>query len=400
MKIFERHLIASLAGLNFLTFAVRGLTIPFVSLYFASVSFSGTEIGLVIGVSALVQLATTPLTHMLADRTGRHRRLFYGMQVGHILSSFGLVLSANKIWLGAANVLRESTSLPGMSLLSQLTINRLDEPRRHVYGRIRAWGSLGWAAATIASGGIIALGGYPLLYILAGAVNLLLLPIVSIFPARSAVEMPPAAARAAAPRPAVFYVLVFSAGLFFVAMNATNVFGILYFKRDLGATDAFIGLAVAITALSEIPSMLIFERVAKRINLRALMVIGMAGQACFFMSLSALADAAPIIPLMMLRGTFYTFHLLSMVLLVARISHPMNAATNQALVQVTAPGLAVLLSGPVNGWVFDHLGPRALLLSAGLLALAAAGLVFAIRGQMARREEAMEAIRSMRVVHG
>jgi predicted MFS family arabinose efflux permease len=80
--------------------------------------------------------------------------------------------------------------------------------------------------------------------------------------------------------------------------------------------------------------------------------------------------------------------------LVSRLSHPTNAATNQALVQVTAPGLAILLAGPLNGWVFDHLGARVLLQLVALVGVFAAALLLVIRRPLEAREaEVQELIR-------
>ena len=45
--------------------------------------------------------------------------------------------------------------------------------------------------------------------------------------------------------------------------------------------------------------------------------------------------------------------------LVNAISHPGNVATNQALVQVTMPSIALVLTGSLFGWVFDNLGAGA-----------------------------------------
>jgi MFS family permease len=67
-----------------------------------------------------------------------------------------------------------------------------------------------------------------------------------------------------------------------------------------------------------------------------------------------------LLPLMIVRGTFYTFQSVAISLLVSQISHPANVATNQSLALVTVPGLAVLLTGPISGWIFDNLGSRVL----------------------------------------
>ena len=159
-----------------------------------------------------MQLILTPLSHSLADRTGSHRRLFYGLQVTHSLAMLGLVVSPLKLWLGADNVLRESANTPSVSLLSQLTVTRLEELRRPIYGRIRAWGSFGWSVTTLISGAILGLGGYTLLFVLGGLLNLAMLPLVKSLPERTS-EKHNQPVVTSSKRPTVFYLLLLSIAL-------------------------------------------------------------------------------------------------------------------------------------------------------------------------------------------
>lgn len=385
-----------ISALNFLMFATRGLSLPFITVYMASVGFTGTEIGLVVSISALMQLILTPLSHSLADRTGSHRRLFYGLQVTHSLAMLGLVVSPLKLWLGADNVLRESANTPSVSLLSQLTVTRLEELRRPIYGRIRAWGSFGWSVTTLISGAILGLGGYTLLFVLGGLLNLAMLPLVKSLPERTS-EKHNQPVVTSTKRPTVFYLLLLSIALYQISMNASVTFGNIYYKRDLGATDILIGVIASMSALFEIPAMVFYDRFLKYANIRTLMMIGMLGMSAVMVGLSLLSSATPVLVLMLVRGTFYTLQSISMVLLISQISDRSNAATNQALAQVTAPGLAVLLTGPITGWIFDNLGPRVLLQVVGLLGFLAVILLFAVRPHLAARQEHMQALKTQAV---
>src|SRR5689334_13246621 len=120
-----------IAGITFLTFAGRGLTIPFINLYLVSIGFSGTQIGILITVSALIQLIIPPALHALADRTGQHRRLYYGFLIGNATASLGLVAGAvNPLLLNGSYFLRDSSDGPAASLLSQLTITWLEQRKQ------------------------------------------------------------------------------------------------------------------------------------------------------------------------------------------------------------------------------------------------------------------------------
>ncbi len=381
-----------IAGITFLTFAARGLTLPFLNLYLASIGLSATEIGRLITISALIQLVLPPALHALADRTRQHRRLYYGFLTGNAIASFGLVASAgNPLLVGGAYMLRGSSDNPGASLLSQLTISWLDRHKRTIYGRLRGWGSLGWAVTTLVSGRIVAFGGYPLLFIFTGIINLALLPLVKVLPERTAERHEHR--EGAASRPLAFYILMASFFLFAFGNNAISDFGFIFFRQYLGASNDLIGVVSSVAALSEIPSMMFIDWLLRRTNIRTTLAIGMLGQAILWTGYTLLVGPDFLILLMAFRGTFFTFFNVSATLLVSRISHPTHAATNQALAQVTVPALAVVLAGTINGWLFDVVGPHVLFKISAVMAVLAALLLLAARHTIAAQDNRMHALR-------
>lgn len=379
-----------IAAITFLNYAARGFVLPFVNLYLKSIGFSATQIGLLTSVSALVLLVVTPLLNTLADRANQHRRLFYALAVSNSLSLLGIITQIGHWFTAGAIVVRDSSDTPSAALLSQLTITWMDEHGRAVYGRLRAWGSLGWAVTTWISGRVFAAGGYPLLFILAALLNLIVLPLGRALPPRTtgqqAYQGPPA------PRSKIFYLYLLSVFLFFVGNNAVTAFGFIYFQENLGASNEYIGIIAAVAALAEIPSMLFIDWLLRRMNIRMTLILGTLGQAALWLGYSLLAGASLLIPLMILRGTFYTFFAVSSALIVARISHPANVATNQALGQVTVPGLAILLTGSISGWAFDNLGPRALFQGTAFMGLLSALLLIALWRRLGTEVQRMRAV--------
>lgn len=376
-SLTNRRSLYLIAVITFFTFAARGLVLPFINIYLKSTGFTATQIGLLVSVSALIQLLITPLLHTLADRSHKHRRLYYSLLISNALSILGVVSHTSQFFLGGAIIVRDSSDNPSASLLSQLTITWLDGQKMAIYGRLRAWGSFGWAVATLISGRIFALGGYPLLFILAAVFNLILLPFVKVLPERTTEHI--ARPTATPSRSRIFYIYLLSVFLFYVGANAISAFSFIYFQENLGASNEVIGIISSVSALAEIPSMILIDRLLRRTNMRTTLAIGAMGQAILWIGYTILAGPVLLIPLMIIRGTFYTFYNVSATLLVARISHPSNVATNQALAQVTVPGLAVLLTTWVGGWIFDNAGPHFLFQLAAIVGIVAAVLVILIR---------------------
>ena len=211
------------------------------------------------------------------------------------------------------------------------------------------------------SGAVIGVGGFALLFICSALLNLITLPFARSLPETTHEQSSRKnESTERAKRQSGFYLLMLSWFLFYVGMSALAAFMFVYFQQELGATDTLIGILASVAALAEIPSMIMIDALLRRVNIRSTLIVGMLGMAGTWVIVSVLQDTSLLIPLMIIRGTFYTFQTVGIALLVSRISHPTNVATNQAIAQVTMPALAVLITGPISGWIFDVLGGRIL----------------------------------------
>lgn len=362
-----------IATLQFLNYAARGFVFPFLSLYLASVGFDGGQIGLVASASALVKLIASPTLNTLADRNGRHRKLYGGFLIGNALALFALIASGNPILIGAAYVLRETVDTSGAALLSQLSIAWLERRKQDIYGQVRSWGSLGWSVATLIVGRVDAIGGYPLLFLCGGLTNLTSLFFIKALPEHTAERS--AHIDATVPRRVGFYILMASSLLFYMGLNAVFLFIFIYFEHDLGASKKLIGIALSIGALAEVPAMIFVDRLLRRVDIRSAFIAGIIGMALGWLAFAPLTNSTLIIPLMVIRGLFFSLYNISITLLVSHISHPANAATNQALAQVTIPALALLIAGKISGDIFDLYGPRVLLQIATVMGVLSAVIV-------------------------
>ena len=246
-----------------ISYAARGLYSPFISLYLLSVGFTPTELGVLVGVSALLRLALTPLMNAQADSRGAHRKLLGGMIGVTGASTLATLLLPFKPWQMAMFLARDTTDVPGAALMSQLTITAHKDRGSSMYGKLRAMGSLGWGIATIIAGWLISLGGYGLLMALSGLLNLLMLPMLKVFPERTAEKTTYTENRPK--RHKAFWLLMASNLCFYIGMNALIVFMWAYFKDYLGADNTMVGWLAALLGIAEIPWMMLMNRIYKRV---------------------------------------------------------------------------------------------------------------------------------------
>lgn len=159
------------------------------------------------------------------------------------------------------------------------------------------------------------------------------------------------------PRNRGFYVM--AASQFFVSMGTYNMYSFIFihFNQNLDVASAHIGLWAALMGAVEFPFFFLMDAILPRFRIRVAYILGMLGTALFAFLLGAVQSTLLLAPLLILRGLVWPCYQLSSFTLVNAISHPRNAATNQAILQVTMPSIALLLTGSLFGWAYDNLGP-------------------------------------------
>lgn len=364
-------------ALQFLSLAGIGVAWPYINVYLTELEFSGTAIGTLGSAGAMLSLGLTPLLNQIADRRLLHRRLLMLYFCGIALANVVFATSELHLLIIAAVVLFRVTVSPSLTLTMQLTMTHLLRSGKAVLGQIRSFASMGFAIGSLLAGQLFAIGGYGLLFWVGAAFALLSIQMATVFPPKPKVKPQAAANEARQPRNRGFYVL--AASQFFISMGTYNAYAFIfiYFNKDLGIPSADIGLWAAILGVVEIPFFYLMDAILPRMSFRIAYIVSVLGIAIFTVALGAV-DSLPMLALLLVfRGLVWPgFHLSSFQLANA-ISHPGNAATNQALLQVTMPALSLLLTGSLFGWVFDNLGPSVFFVCCALACALGVGIVVA-----------------------
>lgn len=352
--------------LQFLSFSAVGMIAPYVNLYLTELEFSGVLIGTLASIGAILSLILTPLLNQIADRLMLHRRLFMLYLGGFALANIIFATSRVQILVIFAVLLIKVTVSPSMTLGMQLTMSQLVGRGKAILGQIRSFTALGFAVASLLAGQLFLLGGYPLLFGAGAVFALLSIQMSTIFPAapKHKVKRSQAPKR---PRNRGFYVLV--ASQFFLMMGIYNgfYFMFIHFSQNLDVDTAEIGLWAALMGAVEIPFFIMMDSILPKVRTRSAYLVGIIGIAVFTFLLGVAQTLPALALLILFRGIVWPGFHLSSYTLVSQISHPHNVATNQAILQVTMPSIALLLTGSFFGWVFDSLGAGAFF---GLCALA------------------------------
>ncbi|MHB8074123.1 MFS transporter [Desulfosporosinus fructosivorans] len=264
-----------MAGYYIFYFAAVGIYLPFLPLFLARLDMNSLQIGVLMSVGPLAGIFAQAVWGTLADRY--HRRKEYLLIALTLTAIISVSLSFGKGFTGLAVLLLfyALTNSPITALSDALVLNTLEDPRD--YGKIRRWGSLGFAL-TAAFGGLVfsyldlawfgAIEGIILFGCLlwakslpnprdtSQAVSAIPFPFLSVVKAPSLV---------------VFLLITF---LFMVPYNAYSAF-FGWHMQSLGASQWWIGLGWTIAALSEI---LVFSKGSAWLRrFRPQQLIAMAG---------------------------------------------------------------------------------------------------------------------------
>ena len=365
-----------LMALQFLSLAGVAVTWPYVNVYLTEIGFSGTLIGTLGSGGAVLSLVLTPLLNHIADRRNAHRRLFMLYLCGFASACIIFATSSLVPLIVFAVLLFRITVSPSLTLGMQLTIAQLIRSGQAILGQIRSYASLGFAAASLLAGQLFALGGYTLLFWVGAAFALLSIQFATVFPAKPKLKQS-AAYEERRPRNRGFYVL--AASQFFISMGTYNAYAFIFihFNINLGIAAEDIGLWAAILGGVEVPFFYLMDSILPRMRIRVGYILSVLGIAVFTILLGAVSSLPMLALLMILRGLVWPGYHLSSFTLVNAISHPRNVATNQALIQVTMPSIALVLTGSLFGWAFDNLGASAFFALCALMLVIGVGIVVA-----------------------
>ncbi len=365
-----------LMALQFLSLAGVGVAWPYVNVYLTDIGFSGTLIGTLGSAGALLSLVLTPLLNQIADRRMLHRRLFMFYLGGFALANAIFASAQAQLLIIGAVLLFRLTVSPSLTLGMQMTMTQLIRSGKAILGQIRSFASLGFAASSLLAGQLFAIGGYPLLFWVGVAFALLSIQLATVFPAKPKEKVKDEAAPRQ-PRNRGFFVL--AASQFFISMGTYNAYAFIfiYFSQDLGVPAADIGLWAALLGAVEVPFCYLMDRILPKMRTRSAYIISVLGIALFTVLLGAVPNLPLLALLLVFRGLAWPGFYLSSFQLVDAISQPRNVATNQALLQVTMPSIALLLTGSFFGWTFDNLGPAVFFVLCALMCALGAGIVFA-----------------------
>lgn len=371
----------------------------FGSAHLLAVGFSSVDVGIMLGLANVLAVVVQPLLSERADADER----FSPIRIVAVLTVAMLASSAAQAALmpGGPVMAVLWTFSATCSISANVFVTavkyQLDQDRSIDFGACRAVGSLAWAATSSSLGFAVERFGIrivPLAVCAAAIAFLALLGACELDVRRrgmrgfhEAVET----AGAASSWPEFIrenrwlMLLLLGIGLVYLHHALGSYFSIVIVE-NVGGDESDMGLIIALAALLEIPGMVLFSHIEKRLDAGSVLLFSLAMFACKAIAIWAASTVLQLTFAYSFQLFSYGLFTTSSVSFAARVTRPSDLVKAQACFSLVTTASAVF-SSFVGGALFQMLGVRSTLLTAAVSACVGLAIVLVSLPRIASSRE-------------
>ena len=339
----------------FFYFSAAAALSPFLALYYERIGLSGSQIGVLRGISPLIMLFAAPFWGALADATHQHKRLLLLSIGGALVAVFSLSLTTQYLWLIVVITAFAFVGAPIISLVDNTVIELLQE-QRDKYGKQRLWGAVGWGLAAPIVGALSERSGqrwffYGYLMLMFGAwIVAAKLPV-----SQSSIRQQfwkDMRKLLANKQWVIFLVSILIGSLH---LSLVNSFLFLRLKQ-LGASETLMGLTLTVATLSELPVWFFADAMLRRWGTKGMLIFSLV--ACIIQAFGYAWMPVPWLALVfqLLHGPAFSTMWAAGVAYAAEIAPEGTRATAQGIFGGVAMGLKSALGAFLGGVLIDRIG--------------------------------------------
>jgi PPP family 3-phenylpropionic acid transporter len=356
------------AKLYYLSFyAAIGALAPFFNIFLLQRGLSGAEIGLIGSLPPLISLAANPFWGSVADRWQIHQKVLAlcVFVAGAVTFAFIWVSGFWPLLFLVMLMIFFRTPVPA---LVDTAVMGMIARTGASYGRQRLFGSIGFLVVSLGLGSLLTVDDLDAIFWVHGG--------LLIFGCTFLSFLLPMERHSGAQANLLAGLRVLAGQrryMSFILMNVLFGFGAACFVNfiglrllALGGSEAQVGQAFALNALTEIPIMFVGARLMARFSLAQLMVTGMIGLGIAYMLGGLAGSPALIMVAMVIIGFAGGAFWMAVVAYANETAPPGLRATGQSLVGAAQGGLGWALGSITGGLLWDSWGGTVVLLVAGI----------------------------------
>lgn len=349
-------------------FAAVGALGPFVALYYRELGFSGVEVGFLAALPSIALALSGSFWGAAADSLAAHRLVLRTAMGAALL----MVLIATQLTTFPAMALLIAgyaiASAPIASFLDGYAV-AISDRLGVSFGHMRAWGSVGYSLAVLTVGRLMG-DHVDRTFFLAHAL-LLGLALLTTF------GLPKLGERQARPmfgglrllaRNRSLLALLFTS--FLVTSASATINGFLGIRiEDIGGSASLIGVAISISAISEMPVIAFGSWFLRHLGPARLIALAIMIYTLRLLAYGVITDPEWMLPVQTLHGLSYGAFLIATVTLVHRLAGREHAVTAQGMLGAMSFGAGSIAGSLAGGVLLDVAGSDWLFRCAALFML-------------------------------
>lgn len=355
---------------------------PFLGVYYVDMGFSVFQIGLLSSVGALVCLFIQPLWGIASDRTKHPLRILRAvfLLVGSLVLLF---LLGRQYWHFLLISLIYSACNSAVMPLSDAYTLRYLNSHGLKFSHIRLAGTIGYAFSVFVLGRILGGAELYIIFFIGAAMNVICVASTWLLPKVAAEPKPviPEGEKQSAFQnirkimDSELMLLLFFALVMQVALGFHGTFLSVYVK-ELGCENSIIGVLQCTSALSEVPVLLLIDRMMRKWNVfRLLSVAGAIMAARLLLYATATYGGVPVLIVsQLLQGVTYMTLSYCCILYMSQKMPPHMKTTGQSLLQGVQGGLGSILANIGGGALGNALGIQRSYIVVAVMILCATGI--------------------------
>jgi len=341
-----------------------GFVLPFINLFYVSLGLSGTQIGTVSSLSAMVGLVVSPIVVTEIKKLPQARLI---LQLSLVFGALGYFLLGQQTLFGAILVIIffHAVITAGIMPTSDAMAVSVSQEAGTGYGSVRVWASVSWIITVLLSGWLIEHFGFRAAFTSVGVMwvcgaGLLLLIQPRYFIARKDIEFSRPSLKTAFQHILRDRTLLgFAIAIIFIGFLNN---GVLQFENvflsQLGASKQLISVAGILSAVVELPFMIYADRLVRRVGAPRVLLFALTMIAIQRVVVLLLPYIATIMIVRFIGGISFSFYTISYMGLISSRTKASETGTVLALYTVTLSGLVSFVAAPVSGAIFDAIGAR------------------------------------------
>ncbi len=338
------------SGVYFFQYFGIGAFLPLFALYLSSIGLSGVQIGTIMALGSFIGMFSGPFWGYISDLTHHHKRIILVLMCLAIVVVFSITKTKSYGLLLTLNALFYMTFSPLNPLLDGFTLH---SPL--AFGKIRLWGSVGFAIAAFGIARILNNDNlYLIFYILIVSIVITGSFFASIkLDIDSDHKMNLSELKSLLSNKYFLLFLLYSL-LVSSSISGNNLYFGLYYE-SLGGSLALIGFAFFLFAIGEAPFMQLTPFFLKWLTLKKLLLIAPIMGIIRWFYYASEPSPNMILYTFLIQGLFYAPFLVGAAEYIRTEISPKLRSVAMALYTSVGFGLGGIMSNLVSGYLIDYM---------------------------------------------